>query len=254
MKSVKSTDESLKIEIPDDNLKPKDSMIAPKAVEEVPEITRNPSEPEKKLKDKPVPDPTESEVQKYEIKLVSKHRFPSTINIKTIDNLPILKNWEISDMKNVFVIKNNFKTYIFTLTDNTSDKRRALETAKSTLFSAESERVASTSVVYLKVYGTSEPDETFSVGIIRTIQDQVDQIALFERAESIYTSRPKIEDYRFVNDNGNKVVLLIKIPAFARAVLFLKYLKLNLNNYLIAYRARASRPTDSFVGDLGFKP
>ena len=32
------------------------------------------------------------EIQKYEIKLVSKHRFPSNFNIKSIDNLPILKN------------------------------------------------------------------------------------------------------------------------------------------------------------------
>ena len=43
--------------------------------------------------------------QKYEIKLVAKLRFSSTVSIKAIDNLSILKNLAVNNMKNVFIIK-----------------------------------------------------------------------------------------------------------------------------------------------------
>ena len=43
--------------------------------------------------------------QKYEIKLVAKLRFSSNVSIKAIDNLSILKNLAVNNMKNVFIIK-----------------------------------------------------------------------------------------------------------------------------------------------------
>jgi hypothetical protein len=50
---------------------------------------------------------------KYEIKCVYQHRFPS--NIKSIEDLPMLKMLAVENLKNVFCIKRSYKTYVFTL-------------------------------------------------------------------------------------------------------------------------------------------
>ena len=48
-------------------------------------------------------------MEKYKIKLVFTHKFAANINIKNIDSLSILKNLEVNNMKNVFVIKNHLQ-------------------------------------------------------------------------------------------------------------------------------------------------
>ena len=152
-------------------------------------------------------------------------------------------------MKNVFVIKNNYKTYIFTLTDVTIDKDKANKTSKHILLApSESEKKSKNNVVYLKIYGISEPDEAFSKGIIKTIQSQIDQIVLMERAKNIYRNKPSIEDIKFVSDSSSKLVFYFKLPDFVwNFTILVGYLKLSLLDYLIALEQGAEYLKDTFI-------
>lgn len=152
-------------------------------------------------------------------------------------------------MKNVFVIKNNYKTYIFTLTDVTLDKDKVNKTSKHIgLGPSESEKPSNNNVVYLKIYGISEPDEAFSKGIVNTIQSQINQIVLMERAKNIYRNKPTIEDIKFVSDKSSKIMFYFKLPDFIwDFTVFIGYLKLNLLDYLVALEQGAEYLKDTFI-------
>jgi hypothetical protein len=228
-----------------------------KPQEEIKEVLEKEDTAYKEKTIKEDPKIIEDSIPKYEIKLVEKYRFPSNISIKAIDNLSILKNWAVNNMKNVFVIKNNYKTYVFTLTDDSSTslyKAGSNENMKSSVLTpqADSDKNANRNTVYLKVYGISQPEENFLKGIINTIQAQIDQLALIERAKSIFKFMPSIcpsiSDYDFIRETSDKIFIYYKLPSFV--INFMKYitlLKEDLAMYMTQIQMGSTQKVDRVI-------
>ena len=196
MKSVEAADASPKLaehkSVDDVNLKAEKE----KKIEEMPPPLSKIKEVKEETKEEP-----EVEIPKYEIKLVVRHRYQSNINTASMHNLSILKNWEVNNMQNVFVIKNNYKTYVFTLTDNSSDRKEQHKSMKESSVSMNTdqdskniERIQPKNYIYLKIYGISEPDETFKDEIIKTIGTQFERIELEQKAMEMRRRKPGKKD------------------------------------------------------------
>jgi hypothetical protein len=173
---------------------------------------------EKEIKEE-VKDELVIEKPKYEIKSVFKSKFPSNVSIKSINNLSILKSLEINDTKNWFVIKKNYKTFVFTLKDaNIEGSNRYINLkATSNSLSTEIDRSSNSGGIYLEIYGISEPDESFLNDIVSTIKPQIDQINLIQRAKKIFRRTAIQEDYEYINEDSDRLMVAFKIPIFIRS-------------------------------------
>lgn len=141
------------------------------------------------------------------------------MSIKSINNLSILKSLEINDTKNWFVIKKNYKTFVFTLKDANNEGSNRLINLKATSNSlmTEMDRSSSSGGIYLEIYGISEPDESFLNDIVSTIKPQIDQINLIQRAKKIFRRKAIQEDYDYINEDSERLMVAFKIPTFIKS-------------------------------------
>jgi hypothetical protein len=81
----------------------------------------------------------------------------------------------------------------------------------------------------LKIYGVSEPDSEFFIRLTKTIQDQIDQISLNQKAENIYRNLPTISDFQYIKDHSEVIIALFRLPEFIKDFgLFLELLKTSI--------------------------
>jgi len=194
-----------------------------------------------------------TEQPKYEIKLVFKHKFQSNISINSIDNLSILKNLEIINIKNWFVIKKNYKTFVFSLKDCNSERKEPLINVKSSSHSAiiETDRTSICGAILLEIYGISEPDESFLNDIVTTIKTQIDQINLIQRAKKIYRTKPTTLDFEFINEDPERMMVAFMLPSFIKDYLrFLANLKGKLVGTLVNIDLSATLKLETFVDQV----
>ncbi|CAI2385005.1 unnamed protein product [Moneuplotes crassus] len=161
----------------------------------------------------------QKDLSQYEIKLVFVHKYkvPANINIKSIDNMNILKNLECN-RKNIFVIKDKSKTFVFTLIDKSDDDPfRGVKTSASVLVHSDQVRHQENNIL-LKLYGVSDPSEDFLNDIVHTIDAQIKQITLMLRAKTLLRKKPNLDDYAFINDRSERVMLAFRLPPFIQAI------------------------------------
>lgn len=249
MKAVKSGDGS---QVPE-NANNSDQTDSTKQadVSKLNESTLNVSTIEPIEKEQSIKEEVEVEdlASKYSINLVAKERFPASVSIKAIDNLSILNNLSVLNMKNVFVIKNNYKTYVFTLTESgesKEDKKPQKSTNMVSLAMGENDSKNNSNIVIMRMYGIAAPEKEFFNGIKNTIQYQIEQITIIERAKSIKKNNiPTLLDFKFVRENSTEIFFCYRMPKFMKRYIdFVNDYRFILSEFLDQIQMKSSQNTD----------
>ena len=101
-----------------------------------------------------------------------------------------------------------------------------------------------------------------------TIDAQIKQITLMQRAKAMYRKKPTLDDYDFINDRSDRLMVAFKLPSFIINLFktnfsqFLEDFKKNLVGTLIPFDMEESnqgsydiseRNTTSFISPTGYK-
>jgi hypothetical protein len=79
-------------------------------------------------------------------------------------------------------------------------------------------------------------DSNFMIHIVLTIETQLNQITLMQRAKDIYRKKPTFDDYNFINEKSDRLMVAFKLPVFVKSYInFLEVFRRNLIGTLIRY-------------------